>query len=226
MTVTEGAIRRGRRALHGLKGRIDATHLRTRHPHITPRGSSLERAGSELRSAYDSYVRVVSTPGMAASFETCCYLYFLCSSSQPRRVLDLGSGFSSYVLRYYASRAGHPVEVVSVDDSQKWLNCTRDFVNSHELGFGQFLLWSDFQHAGGCFDVIFHDFADGAEREAAMPLAVKRLGPGGKIIFDDAHHDGHRACMKAVSRAAGVKMFSLHRWTCDERMRYSMLAVQ
>jgi predicted O-methyltransferase YrrM len=148
----------------------------------------------------------------------------VCVAAQPERILDLGSGFSSYVLRYYAASTGHDVSVVSVDDSEAWLERTRQFLADNALETGELRTWSDFvPEPGEPFDLIFHDLAGGELRETGMSVAVRALAPRGLIVFDDAHHPGHRRAARRVAREAGLATYSLYRWTRDAYGRFAML---
>jgi predicted O-methyltransferase YrrM len=176
-----------------------------------------------LATLYDRYVRDVSSPHMAASWESARYLRELCEAVGARRVLDLGSGFSSVVLRDYAA-SKRDVAVVSVDDSPEWLERTRDFLSEHSYATDELQVWSDFAVAPGePFDLVFHDLASGALRESAMSVAVRCLAPRGVIVFDDAHHSGHRRAAERTAREAGLATYSLYRWTRDGIGRFAML---
>lgn len=178
-----------------------------------------------LRALYDRYVAEVSHPSMAVSWESARYLRQLCDALGPTRVLDLGSGFSSLVLRHYASSAEHAVSVVSVDDDPRWLDRTREFLGEHGYAEGELRLWSDFEVVPGeTFDVVFHDLAMGALRETAMAVAVRCLSPHGVIVFDDAQHLGHRRAARREAGAAGLATYSLYRWTRDGIGRFAFLA--
>jgi predicted O-methyltransferase YrrM len=166
---------------------------------------------------------------MAASLQTAGVLLWLCRRLRAHRTLDLGSGFSSYVLRAWVAESGAPGQVLSVDDSAEWLERTGRFLASQGQPAGGLLEWERFRReAAGLapFDVVFHDLAGGQLREEAMPVAfacVKR--PSGVILLDDAHHAGHRRAMRRLAGANGFDLFSLRRVTLDSSRRFAMLAL-
>jgi predicted O-methyltransferase YrrM len=205
-----------------IEGARDARRLGREHPRLAATGS----AAGDLRALYERYVAEVSSPEMAVSWESARYLRDLCEAVRPARVLDLGSGFSSLVLRRYAAAAGHPVSVVSVDDDAQWLERTRDFLAEHgHSGDGELRLWDDFAGAPGePFDVVFHDLAYGERRETAMTTAVSALSARGVIVFDDAQHLGHRRAAQRVAHDAGLATYSLYRRTLDGIGRFALLA--
>jgi predicted O-methyltransferase YrrM len=202
----------------------DARRLRREAPRFAPLSLAEHRAG--LEPVYAEYVSAVSTPIEAASLEVCAYLAFLCDALRPRRVMDAGSGFSSYVLRRY--QAAHPdTVVVSVDDAPPWLERTAAFLEQHGVGTERLIAWDAFaQGQERDFDIVFHDLAHGSAREAGMPVVAGRTAAGGCVVFDDANHAGHRAAMGRAAAGAGMARYSLRQWTHDRFGRFSMLAVR
>jgi predicted O-methyltransferase YrrM len=204
-----------------LEGARDARRLRREHPRLTQSELPLDA----LRPLYDRYVAEISSDAWAVSWESSRYLLQLCHALAPTRVLDLGSGFSSLVLRHYASSAPHAVSVVSVDDDAEWLERTREFLEELGHAGGELRLWSEFVDAPGePFDLVFHDLASGALRESAMPVVVRSLSPHGVVVFDDAQHLGHRRAAQRAAREAKLATYSLYRSTRDGIGRFALLA--
>jgi predicted O-methyltransferase YrrM len=198
------------------------------HPDLVPSDQELRSIAAELQAAYDLYTCTVSVRGHAASLQVASYLLFLCRRLNARRVCDLGSGFSSYVLDLWAREAAHPVTVMSVDTDPDWMNKTVRFITDHGGGDGHdFCSWDYFQTADvGLFDLIFHDLAGGDVRTDAMPTVVAHVAPFGVAIFDDMHHDGHRAGAESAAAEAGLASFCLVRQTFDDCGRFAMLATE
>jgi predicted O-methyltransferase YrrM len=218
--AVDRSVRRARHAGNAVEGARDARRLKRERPPMVP--APVER--EELHALYRVYVAEVSLPGMAISWESSCYVRHLCDAFRPHRLVDLGSGFSSCVLRDYAASAPHEVSVVSVDDSEEWLGKTHEFLAAHGHDSGELRGWEDFAaDPGAPFDVVFHDLAAGELREQAMSVAVSALAPSGLIVFDDAQHRGHRHAARQISSQAGLSTYSLHRWTNDAFGRFAML---
>ncbi len=176
----------------------------------------------KLRPVYEHYVRNVSSPDMAASLELATFLYGLCKANQYNRLLDLGSGFSSYVFRLYAKEASG-VEVISVDDDPRWLEKTKGFLTSHNLDtkgmmtIGQFV---SLDQPG--FDCILHDLNFVEERIKYVQQLLPMIRPGGVIVLDDVHKPEYMVgVLEILSRDRG-KVYSLAPATLDRYGRYAM----
>ena len=212
---------------HDVLGGVDHVRLATRHRTLVPDRLEQCAIADMLRPVYSEYVKMVSTPEMAVSLETAAYLYYLCMVRKPARALDLGSGFSSYVFRRYASEASHPMHVTSVDDDAEWLARTQRFVQRHRVQGANFELWNHFSTDEPAeYDLVFHDLASGELRERAMSVAVARVSHGGSIVFDDAHHAGHRARMFAECKMRDLRVFRLRRLTLDSAGRWAVLGLR
>lgn len=172
------------------------------------KASRLAELRDMLRPTHQLYTTTVSTPGMAMSLETGAVLFHIAELTDAKRLVDFGSGLSSYVFRHYAEFRPD-VTVISVDDSADWLTRTGTFLQQCGLDRGELVEWSSFDPTGIDADLVFHDLAMGALREEAMPIAAASLAQTGIIVFDDMQHEGHRAAAEQVCAAAGLKMRDL-----------------
>ena len=68
-----------------------------------------------LESMYAYYTETISNESMAASLKCCAFLVCLYEALEPKRILDLGSGFSSYSLRHFKDQMSWDTEIYSVD---------------------------------------------------------------------------------------------------------------
>lgn len=202
-----------RKSILDLRGIADLRAIRHQWSWF-PSDAEIANAANALRPAYSDYISTISTSGMAASLQTSSVLLAVARSRGVSSSLDLGSGFSSYVLRLVPGR------VVSLDDNEDWLEETRTFLTDHGQDDGGVGTWKDYIPQGDC-DLVFHDLANGDTRNAAMPTAVASLKPGGVIVFDDMHWVPHRQAALAASSAAGMRLFSLRSLTIDDISRYS-----
>lgn len=82
----------------------------------------------DLGAAYIDYVFTVSNAVHAISLPLAAFVGSMCDVGSPKAVIDLGSGFSSYVLRRYAAKQPAHVHVTTADDDPSWLEKTRAFL--------------------------------------------------------------------------------------------------
>jgi predicted O-methyltransferase YrrM len=181
------------------------------------------REDSELRGFYERYVAEVSNWEWAVSWPTVKVLDALCDELRPRRVLDLGSGFSTYVLCDWARRSGNETEIVSVDTSDEWLDKTRDFL-SHEGLRARFLPSRELDSLpGGSFDLAFDDIGRIEERAEVIPTITRVMGPGGVVVLDDMNVRGYRGEVRSRLAASGWDLYSVRPQTFDAKGRFAML---
>lgn len=174
----------GRGALYADQRRA----LAARWPTLGDR-AAWQNARQALQPHHDRYVRTVSTPAMAVSLDTAILLHLLCVDARPRRLIDLGSGFSSFVLRRYAKGSG--AAVTSVDDNAAWLERTVAYLAEHQLSTERVLPWDDFvAQPAEPFDLVFYDFSSMPIRRQNLARALD-WGAGGIVVLDDLHKDGY-----------------------------------
>ena len=164
------------------------------------------------------YCQTVSRRSMAISLDTAAFVWFMCVTRRAGSACDLGSGFTSYVLR--RTRA----EVTSVDDSEEWLERTGQFLARYGKSTGELLMWDEWQERTDTYDVVVHDFASGDLRESSMWVAADAVAPGGVLIFDDAQHAGHLAEMLRVAEAHDWVLYDIRGVTEDPVRRFAAMA--
>ena len=163
---------------------------------------------------------------MAASLEVCVLLLALARAQRPARVLDLGSGFSSFVTRSFAREAGGACRVTSVGDSAEWLGRTRVFLGKRGVPTDDMLTWEAFRGtASGPFELIFHDLGDMSVRAAALPHVLGRVAPGGIVVLDDMHKTGYPEQVRRTCGSAGFDIHPVPMLTTDPFGRFAAIAV-
>ena len=137
-------------------------------------------------------------------------------------MLDLGSGFSTYVLARAIDESG---VVVSMDDSQLWLDRTRAFLERNAVRVPDLLLWTgDVDGHSAIYDVVFHDLGNMATRRQALGFAAASVGPSGFLVLDDVHKLRYRFAAYRFLREAGFQVYSVWRATHDSYDRHAWLA--
>ena len=177
----------------------------------------------ELEPAYTRYVKEVSRPNWAASIQLAAFLLHLCRATEPTRILELGSGFTSYVFRLYAEE-GEGVTVVSADDSEEWLRETatflRDVGSRHD---GLILLEDPEQNAvERGYGLVFNDVL-GTLRSEMMAAAMRYRSPDGIVVVDDADREPDRWSAMRCARRNGLVTYDLRPWTIDFFGRWAIL---
>jgi predicted O-methyltransferase YrrM len=174
-----------------------------------------------LGPSYIDYVFTVSSAEHAISLPLAAFLLTACETLEPGAVLDLGSGFSSYVLRRYAAARTPKARAVSVDDDRAWLAKTAAFLAAAELPREELVHWSEFAGADGAFDLVFYDLGTWAQRLDAVSTALRAGKPGALIVLDDLHVPAYREAVERELVAAALTPYDLSPFTIDEFGRYS-----
>jgi predicted O-methyltransferase YrrM len=204
-----------------LKGALDRAPARRYFPELEP--EELATAGRELAADHARYATGVSTPDYAISLELASFLLRLCRDRRPARLVDLGSGFSSFVFRrYQAGDPGDP-EVWSVDDDAAWLERTASYLDDHGLRTDRLLPLAAFLASGEReFDLVLHDLnsINSPARSALLPIALELASPSGVVVIDDLHGYPYRSRVRAACRRAGLPLANLRAHLMDESRRY------
>jgi predicted O-methyltransferase YrrM len=181
------------------------------------------RDDAALRAFYDRYVTEVSNWEWAVSWPTARALDALCEALRPRRVLDLGSGFSTYVVCNWARRAGVETEIVSADTSDEWLDKTRVFLDGEGLS-ARLIASRDLASLPSAgFDLAFDDIGRIEARASVMPTIIRTMKPGGVVVLDDMNVRGYRGEVRSHLTKAGWPLYSLRPATVDAKGRFAML---
>jgi predicted O-methyltransferase YrrM len=142
----------------------------------------------DMQDLYAQYIKTISP--MAPSMQTLRLLINLCVPGD--RVLDLGSGFSSFVLRHYAESMS--LEVWSVDDSTQWLDKTYEYCKQSGIPDSvnrNFMVWDAFvemQSTANPFDVVFIDIGRTRKRpEYYQTILRDCCDARSLVLFDDMH---------------------------------------
>lgn len=168
-----------------------------------------------LRDTHRDYIRNFSAPLITLSLNRAAFLLFLSRTLAPARVLDLGSGFSSYVFRLY-QKDNPGVQILSVDDSAEWLEQTRRFLKKYDLPVESLMLHDEMSKtaSGLHCDLCFLDMGDLPMRRALLPaLGAYARENGAVVIVDDFHVPTYRRFIRRFCAAQGLQLFSLRRVT-------------
>lgn len=175
---------------------------------------------------YKNYVTTTSNEIMAMSFELSLFTLALCEITKPKRILDLGSGFSSFCFRYWIKNYSPDSEVLSVDDAKEWLDKTREFLLRNNLQGGNLVTWEELIGGDyGKFDLVFYDFGSFPVRKGSLNRVLDFALQPSMIILDDMHQAEYGLHVKKTLKQRNLESFSLRRYTHDKFTRYAYLAI-
>jgi predicted O-methyltransferase YrrM len=178
-----------------------------------------------LRPYYEEYVSKVSRSDMAASLELAAFLFSVCKINQYTKLMDVGSGFSSFVFRFYAKQTPG-VMVYSIDDDAEWLEKTKHYLNEHSLNTDDMLTVEDFMQLNeGGFDCILHDMNFVEVRIQYVDFVFRSAKKNGLIIMDDVHKMDYRFALLKKLKPLEASCFTLRDMTKDNfgRFAYAVL---
>jgi predicted O-methyltransferase YrrM len=153
-----------------------------------------------LQPIHELYTSTISSKGMALSLETAALIWVLCEERKPSSVLDLGSGFSSFVIRSWAKQNATSLPVWSVDDDTSWLQRSKLFCEEQGVGTTNFATWVDFQREQTQFDLVIYDLGRMQCRSKNLVRALNFRSPDGVVVVDDMHKFNYA---KEVRQAIG-----------------------
>jgi predicted O-methyltransferase YrrM len=180
---------------------------------------------AEVRPHYELYTARFNAAWMAISLELSVFLLALCRLLRPRRLVDLGSGFSSALLRRHQREATPTPEVWSVDLSPKWLEMTRQVLCWQGLSTDHLATWRDFAaQAPGGFDLVVHDLGSVLTRRRTLRRVLDLTARGGVVVIDDANYGGVRRHAARMLRRRGIEHHLVGGATRDRYGRYALLA--
>jgi predicted O-methyltransferase YrrM len=208
------------------RGKADMADLSGRLPFLEGYAARAQPSMDRYREEHEHYCTHVGHPVHAASLELAALLDVICRTRAPKKIVDLGSGFTSYILRQYAAEADHEVEVWSVDDAPEWLGKSVDYVASKGLDTTNLVTWPDFQAAGPSgFDLVVHDMGFMETRYQTLMEVVGLAAKGGLVILDDMHKTDFREKALADLDAEGIYAHSIKPITRDGLTRYAYLVL-
>lgn len=203
----------------------DLRCIAARFPALAELPDAAAESSGVLADPYRDYVTSVSTAAWAVSLQTAALLRGLCVLLKPEAVLDLGSGFSSFVLRLYSRDAPHSCTVHSVDDDSTWLAQTRNFLMARGLHTEGLFPWNTFrQDAASRYQLILHDLGGMDLRLEALPRVLALAAPGGLVVLDDMHKPHYAPHAIECCHSAGFEIRSLRALTLDQFGRHACLA--
>lgn len=175
---------------------------------------ALIAASDRLRKTHELYTSTISSKGMALSLETSALVWVLCDEMRPKTVVDMGSGFSSFVVREWAKEQDYAVEVWSTDDDLFWVEQSRKFCEQQGVSTENFSFWSDFPTSNK-FDFILYDLGRMPARNANLTASLDMINPGGVVVIDDCHKFNYSKHVSSSVADRGMTLINMKNATVD-----------
>ena len=186
----------------------------------------IEQNKEMLRPYYEQYVKEVSHADMATSLELAAFMYSICKLNHYTKLLDMGSGLSSFVFRLYA-KENPGVTVFSVDDDAVWLEKTKDFLRQHQLATDNIFTLDQFLKSGEEeFDCILHDLNFVEVRINYVELIMKIAKQNGIVIFDDVHKPDYLFALLAKLKGIKARVYNVKPVTLDNYKRFALAVMK
>lgn len=179
----------------------------------------------QLRPVYDEYTKKVSPTTEAISFQLTEKLVDTVMSydeeTEPLRVLDGGSGWSSVVLRALATVVN--MEVYTVDTRQEWLDKSKVFLEGRGMDVERMVTDLGELPKGSKFDVVVHDLGrcDEGQRAEFLPEMYKLVAKGGILVLDDLHKPAYKEEVDKFLKKNKAKLVSWEAETTDQYGRFA-----
>lgn len=205
-------------------GVLSYTHFESKYATLTQ--EDLHKAAQKLKPYYEQYITQVSRADMAMSLELAAFVYALCVKKGFKTLLDLGSGFSSFVYRLYASEhAG--VLVLSVDDDAQWLEKTKGYVRQHGLPDASMLTLDQFlKQPVNQFDCVLHDLNFVEVRINYVQRVFEATANSGVLILDDVHKPDYLYQVLDMLNEQSISIYDLKPVTLDSYNRFALAVLR
>jgi hypothetical protein len=172
----------------------------------------------EYKNDYILYCSTVSTEDMCLSLEQASIVVYILRYGNVVNRLDTGSGLSSYVMQ---KETVAPNIHVSVEDNDKWIKKTEQFLLQHKLSTKNLILWKNFRTISYNYDFIYHDLGNMSTRQSSLATILSKLNTGGYIMLDDVHKQGYRKNIAHLAK--DLKQIDIADISRDKFGRYAYL---
>jgi len=180
---------------------------------------------SELKKEHTQYIKEISSPEMAMSIELAEFLIEYCISNRPSKIIDLGSGFSSYVFRLYKKKYNNDAIIYSVDDNEDWLVKTKKYLEKHQLNYDNLLTLDELQtkQLNGFFDLVLLDLNFVEKRQHYIVYSNELKNKEGNVIIDDVHKVEFLREVKSKAASQNANLYDIRLKTKDQFGRFAIV---
>ena len=163
------------------------------------------------------YTNGFGTDGWCLSLETSALLYHILTEFNPETIVDIGSGFSSFIIRKFFGRRF----MYSVDDDPEWMKTTIRFLDKHNCSTYNIISTTQFreEYKDKQFDFILLD-NDAHVRKELMSWVFTHS----KIALVDDLHSGYAWYLEEIRRCEEEfkpLIFDVKDYTMDNYGRFA-----
>lgn len=180
----------------------------------------------EIKLKHKEYIQTISMPEMAISMELSNFVIAYCLKNKSIKILDLGSGFSSYVFRLYQKYfKKNNIIVYSVDDNDRWLEKTKEYLKNQELNIENLYHLDDLKQLelNNFFDVVLLDLNFVEIRKKYIQFSANLINEKGVVIIDDIHKIEFLREIKKTAKINNYKLYNIQKNTIDLFGRFAMI---
>jgi len=217
-----------RKVSTALRNQLELGQLSLRLPLLNEYRIEKVDPDHSIRKVYEEYTTSVSTPIATISLELAFVIWFLLNKRRPKLIVDLGSGFSSYLFRLYQDTrkdSDDVCEVFSCDDNSFWLERTKLFLEAKGLSVEGLCMWDEFinEYQGKRPDLVLYDLGKPELRVKNMTRVFNLCNPETTLILDDIQKPRIKQAALDALQQRGGRGHDLARLTYDNFGRYAWM---
>lgn len=132
-----------------------------------------DQFGFDYWDAQHKYKEIGNEPGIYP--DVCLLLFELISQYKPKKIVEIGSGFSTLVLSYSAEMFNS--QLTSYDQNFKWAEKTAILLDIHKRTNGQLLPFNEKQDENIVNDADFVFYNGGGRTDRVEFISFKKMEP-------------------------------------------------
>ena len=207
-----------------LRHHYQARRVQRRFPALARSNAPGPSIQEELRSAHEAFTQDDDDIATGTSYELALFLWRLCDTLHPHHILEIGTGFSSYVIRRWASMH-FAITTTTLTSSEHSLRATHSFLHFHNLDTSSLSLFTSVHgRPTGPFDLILHSLREPPHTAPSASLLTSTHPPPSALLIIDS--PGTTQPLQQPSRGlprVSFNQFEILTWTKGTAQQRSLL---